>query len=354
MKSHFDFGARPYVVIWEATRACALACVHCRASAQALRDPNELDTSEAKALIDEIANFKPPVFVITGGDPLQRDDLFELITYAVEKDLRTSITPSVTPRLTADAISSLGAAGVARIALSLDGSCATVHDDFRRVSGSFDDTLRASADARRSGIPLQINTTISRRNLHDLGGIMQLVAELDIALWSVFFLVPTGRGETEQMLDAAECEEVFAQLHALSKVSRFGIKTTEAMHYRRYMLQNSQTLPPSASPSARAPRGINDGKGFVFISHVGDVYPSGFLPAPAGNVRRESLLAIYRDSPLFVSLRDTSLLRGKCGMCEFRNICGGSRARALAVYGDILAEDPACAYEPSRALPRIA
>jgi radical SAM protein len=346
-----SFDERPFIVIWEATQACELACVHCRASAQTSRHPLELDTAEAKELIDQIVEAAPPVFVITGGDPLKRPDLFELIDYAIAKGLRTAVTPSVTSLLDPSTIRRFKEAGVARMAVSLDGSNATVHDDFRGVPGSFHSTLRAIRHAQECGLPLQINTTYSRRNYDDLSGMIELVRELPIELWSVFFLVPTGRGEKEEMLNALQCERVFAELFALSKQVRFGIKTTEAMHYRRYVMQHeSHGFPASGADLVRngnrAPRGINDAKGFVFVSHLGSVFPSGFLPLAAGNVRTERLLTIYRESTLFQALRDSSLLEGKCGACEYRNICGGSRARAYAMTGDVFASDWSCIYVP--------
>lgn len=351
MKPNLD--DRPFIVIWETTQACEMACVHCRASARPLRDPRELTTEEAKRLIDEIAVIAPPVFVITGGDPLQRPDLFQLIEYAVTAGLHVAVTPSVTSLLTHDTMKRFKDAGVSRIALSLDGSNPSTHDTFRGIRGSFDATLQAIHCARATDLPLQINTTYTQRNYRDLDAMINLVQLLDIVLWSVFFLVPTGRGEQEQMLSPIQCERIFGKLYELSRHVNFGIKTTEAMHYRRYVLQQDGLgFPASAADlvrnGSRAPRGINDAKGFVFVSHIGEVYPSGFLPTPAGNIRQQSLLDIYRDSEVFRMLRDSNLLKGKCGACEYKNICGGSRARAFALYGDALAEDPSCIYVPKK------
>jgi len=353
-----NFDERPYLVIWEVTQACDLACVHCRASAQPARNPFELSTEEGKRLIDQVAEMKVPVFVLTGGDPIKRPDLFELIEYCSEVGVRVSLTPSATPLLTREIIGRLKTAGLARLAVSLDGSNAEVHDAFRGMSGSFARTMEAIDWANEVGLPVQINTTFSRRNIDDFEAIAALLEQKKIALWSVFFLVPTGRGKLDDLVPADEFEALFAELHKLSLRAKFHIKTTEAQHYRRYVLQQQTAMRrqgKAASESriekvddtiGRAPRGLNDGKGFVFISHVGEVFPSGFLPFAGGNVRRESLSTIYRESPVFQQLRDANQLGGKCGACEFRQICGGSRARAYAMSGDPLAEEPCCSYIP--------
>jgi radical SAM protein len=352
-----DYNERPYVAIWEVSQACDLACVHCRASAKPLRHPLELSTPEAERLIDQIAEMEVPVFVLTGGDPLKRPDIYRLVEYATLRGVRTSLTPSATPLLTRDALVALQERGLARLAISLDGSRAAIHDAFRGVAGSFDHTLKAIRWAHELKLPLQINTTVSRRNLADFEEISRLVEVFDIVLWSLFFLVPTGRGHAYDLISGEEFEEVFAKLYEVSRRAKFDIKTTEAQHYRRYVAQRRAAerrrgrRQPLAARGAgdgigRAPRGINDGKGFVFVSHLGEVYPSGFLPLPAGNIRRERLADIYRDSSLFVDLRDSSKLEGKCGVCEFRQICGGSRARAFALTGNPFAEEPCCVYQP--------
>ncbi len=360
MELKLDFNERPFIVIWETTQACDLACVHCRACAQPVRSALELSTVEAKRLIDEVAALKAPVFVLTGGDPLKRPDVFELVEYASSHGVRISLTPSATPLLTKDAIVRLKACGLARLAISLDGPTAEVHDAFRRVPGSYDWTLQAVRWAREIGLPVQINTTITRRNLQHLDTMIALMEQLDIVLWSVFFLVPTGRGATSDLISAEEFERVFEKLYETSQRVKFDIKSTEAQHYRRFLLQrrteekrngNTSPLPPMLGTDTpdgigRAPRGINDGKGFVFISHLGEVFPSGFLPISAGNVRKESLTELYRRSPLFVSLRDSANLKGKCGVCEFREVCGGSRARAYALTGDPFTEEPCCTWQP--------
>jgi radical SAM protein len=351
-----DFNEHPFIAIWEVTQACDLACVHCRASAQPNRHPLELSTDEGKELIDQIAALKVPVFVLTGGDPIKRPDLFELIDHARKVGVRVSLTPSATPLLTKEIVVRLKEAGLARLAVSTDGATAETHDAFRGMSGSFARTLDAVRWANEIGLPVQINTTFSRRNIGEIDSIVALMESLRITLWSVFFLVPTGRGKLNDLLNADEFEQVFEKVYSLAKTASFDIKTTEAQHYRRYVLQQMVAerragISPATQEKAtdvigRAPRGLNDGKGFVFISHTGEVFPSGFLPLAAGNIRRQELAVIYRDSPLFEGLRDTSNLEGKCGACEFKEICGGSRSRAYALTGNPHAEEPCCSYIP--------
>lgn len=352
-----DFNERPFIAIWEVTQACDLACVHCRASAQPDRHPLELSTEEGKHLIDEIAALKVPVFVLTGGDPIKRPDLFELIAHARSAGVRVSLTPSATPLLTRNVITRLKEAGLSRLAVSMDGASALTHDAFRGMSGSFARTLDAVQWANEIGLPVQINTTFSRRNIAEIDDIVSLMQKLRITLWSVFFLVPTGRGKLNDLLNANEFEQVFTKIYSLSRRAGFDIKTTEAQHYRRFILQQRvaerkagtvmrETPEKIVDAIGRAPRGLNDGKGFVFISHTGEVFPSGFMPLSGGNIRQQELAVIYRQSPLFRSLRDTSRLEGKCGSCEFKEICGGSRSRAYALTGNPNAEEPCCAYVP--------
>jgi radical SAM protein len=352
-----DFNERPFIAIWEVTQACDLACVHCRASAQPDRHPMELSTDEGKHLIDQVAALKVPVFVLTGGDPIKRPDLFELIDHARSVGVRVSLTPSATPLLTKEIVVRLKETGIARLAVSMDGASAETHDAFRGMKGSFARTLDAVRWANEIGLPVQINTTFSRRNIAEIDAIVALMESLSITLWSVFFLVPTGRGKLDELLNADEFEQIFAKIYSLSKTASFDIKTTEAQHYRRVLLQQrvaerkagaeiSATQDKATDAIGRAPRGLNDGKGFVFISHTGEVFPSGFMPMSAGNIRQQGLSGLYRESALFRSLRDTSNLEGKCGLCEFKEICGGSRARAFALTGNPNAEEPCCSYIP--------
>jgi radical SAM protein with 4Fe4S-binding SPASM domain len=263
--------------------------------------------------------------------------------------VRTSLTPSTTPLLVRKAIFDLKASGLMRLALSLDGSTAELHDGFRGVAGSYQRTLDAVEWCHEAGLPVQINTTVSQRNFADINNMIELLKSLRVFLWSVFFLVPTGRAQQRDLLSPEKHEQVFAKLYSTSKRVKFHIKTTEGQHYRRYVLQQKAKEPNSRSEDnliATAPNGVNDGKGFAFVSHVGEVYPSGFLPVSAGNVLWEPLADIYQCSSLFRALRDSSQLKGKCGGCDFKDLCGGSRARAYAVTGDPLAEEPCCAYMP--------
>jgi radical SAM protein len=347
-----SFDDAPFLVIWEVTQACDLACVHCRASAQPARNPEELSTEEGLALLDEIREFGDPLMVFTGGDPLKRSDIFDLLGYSASLGLRTTITPSATPLLTHEAIDAFQQAGVARMAVSLDGPDAEFHDGFRGVEGSFARTLEALRYARGIGLETQINTTVTIRNVHRLTEVAELVKECGAKLWSVFFLVATGRASRELDLTAERYEEVFADLYELSRRCGFDIKTTEAQHYRRYAAQQRKASGqggPSASSRGSIARqaGINDGKGLLFISHTGEVCPSGFLPLAAGNFRFQRIGEVYRESALFRVLRDTDQLEGKCGICQYRNLCGGSRARAFALTGNYLAEDPNCVFQPA-------
>jgi AdoMet-dependent heme synthase len=348
MKNDFDLNQTPLVVIWEVTRACDLACFHCRASAQPQRHSLELSTVEGKKLIDDIVALDPPIFVFTGGDPLKRPDLYELVEYAAEKGLHPAMTPSATPLLNRDSLLSLKQAGLRRLALSLDGATPALHDSVRGVTGSFARTLDAMYKANAIGLPVQINTTVSRRNIAELENILSVIRNFRIVMWSLFFVVPTGRAEATDLPSPEEFESAFARIYQLAQNVPFKVKTTEAQHYRRYLLQQRRRKNPGESPDQGVPGilPVNEGKGFLFISHTGEVQPSGFLPLSAGNVRSTSVGDIYRHSELFQQLRNTDNLRGKCGDCEFQGICGGSRARAYALTGDAFAEDPSCAYVP--------
>ncbi|ELY96416.1 TIGR04053 family radical SAM/SPASM domain-containing protein [Natrialba taiwanensis] len=343
-----DTSRRPFVLIWEVTQACELACKHCRAEATPCRHPDELTTEEGKRLLDDARRFgSGQLVVLSGGDPLYRTDTLELVEYGVEKGLRMTMTPSGTASLTEAHIRTLAETGLRRIALSIDGGSAVSHDGFRNERGSFERTLAAAQAARRADLPLQINTTVCAETVDQLPAVRDLVSELDAVLWSVFFLVPIGRGRVLDPLSPARAERVMEWLVDVASASSFGVKTTEAPHYRRVALQRrrSATAEPSADGIGRR-TGITAGDGFAFVSHTGDIYPSGFLPAAAGNVRNESLVEVYRRGDRFQRLRDPDALTGKCGSCEFRHVCGGSRSRAFAYTGDALASDPLCAYVP--------
>jgi AdoMet-dependent heme synthase len=376
MMPSIDFALAPFLVIWETTQACDLACVHCRASAQPLRHPNELTTAEGFKLLAETAGMGTPVFILSGGDPAKRPDLLDLVREGKRLGLRMGTIPAATPTLTSALVRDLKEAGLDQMALSLDYPRADLHDGFRGVPGAFDKTLAAAEWAHQYGLPLQINTTLWAGSAAYLSEMAELVERLEAVFWEVFFLVPVGRGELLDGIEAHHCEELFAILYEVQKKARFILKVTEAPHYRRYVAQREaagqSARPAQAERPSRprgmvsmpemlrrsegpghtigfAPHGVNAGNGFVFVSHVGEVYPSGFLPLAAGNVRSQGLAKIYRESELFRRLRDPDALRGRCHQCEYRTICGGSRSRAYALTGDYRATDPWCEYQPARA-----
>ena len=360
-----DFNDVPFIVIWELTRACDLHCLHCRAEAQTERHPYELSTEEGKALIDDIADMEYPMLVFTGGDPLMREDVFELAEYAVKKNVRVSMTPSATPNVTKEAMQKAKDVGLSRWAFSLDGHNKDIHDHFRGTSGSFDITMKAINYLNELEMPLQINTVISNYNIDYLEEMKEMVMKLNCVLWSVFFLVPTGRGKNEDMITPVQHEQVFRWLNKIKDEVPFDIKTTAAQHYRRVVIQDQmrknkadkemqiryldaldQGKTGTIDGLGRAPKGVNDGNGFVFISHIGHVYPSGLLPVNCGNVRVDKLSNIYRQSPILQNLRNPDKYNGKCGVCEFRHVCGGSRSRAYAATGDYMESEPYCVYIP--------
>ena len=373
---HFDVHDRPFIVIWEVTRACALACAHCRADAITRRDPRELSTEDGFALLDDLAALGAPrpIVVLTGGDPFERPDLAELVRHGSSAGLAMALSPSVAPRLTAEVLTLLRTAGASAVSLSLDGATAATHDAFRGFDGVFASTMRAAADVHDAGLRLQINSTVTRANAHELPALLDTVIELGAGLWSVLFLVPTGRGQLLEPLEADEVEDVLMWLASVA--DRVPIKTTEAPHFRRVVMQRKDAgdqdppgyvpgplgvglraaTPPPPAPTndggtgtgrVRPPLDVNAGRGFAFIDHIGEVYPSGFLPLSAGSIRSQPFTEIYRSSPLLRSLRDPEQLQGRCGRCEYRSVCGGSRSHAFAVTGDPLAEDPTCAYQPA-------
>jgi radical SAM protein len=344
-----DTSEQPFVLVWEVTQACDLACKHCRAEAQPKRHPDELTTGEGKRLLDEARQFGDgQLVVLSGGDPLYRDDIVDLVEYGVDQGLQMTLTPSGTASLTSARIRALDDAGLRRLALSIDGGAADAHDTFRKEVGGFEHTVSAAHAARRAGIPLQINTTVCAETVDELPAIRDLVADLGAVLWSVFFLVPVGRGRVLEPISPERAERVMEWLVSVSSKTSFGVKTTEAPQYRRIALQQQSATRSGESPPDGIGRrtGITAGDGFAFVSHTGDVYPSGFLPVAAGNVRKTDLVDIYRESELFERLRDPDALLGKCGACEYRHVCGGSRSRAYVYTDDPLASDPLCEYVP--------
>ncbi len=364
-----DFAQRPMLVFWEVTRACLLACRHCRASATAQGLPGELSAEEGRALVDQVAGFgRPyPILVLTGGDCLLRPDIFELVQYAVELGVPVCLSPSVTPLLTPEAIERIASSGVKAVSLSLDGACAATHDGVRGIPGHFDETIPAIRALVDAGLHVQINTTVMSSNVDELADIAAIVKETGTQMWEVFFLVHVGRGEAEGALTAEQHEDV---CHVLYDASHHGfvVRTVEAPFFRRVVAsrRDGGAAPASelylrlssritelmgegvARPSAHT-AATRDGKGIIFVAHDGEVYPAGFLPLGLGSVRERPLVDIYRDDPILRRIRAAEF-SGRCGRCEFADLCGGSRARAFASSGDPLAEDPACVYEPAALL----
>jgi AdoMet-dependent heme synthase len=363
----------PLLVFWESTRACRLACRHCRAEAIERPLPDELTTGEALAMIEQVAGFaeRPPVLVVTGGDFLMRADVMELLAFARSLGMPVAVAPSVTPLLTGEVVDRLRQLGVKAVSISLDGATPATHDGIRGIEGHLAQTVDALRLLTREGFAVQVNTTVMRDNVDELADVAALLIGLGIPSWEVFFLVRTGRGTRVAELAPAENEHV---AHFLYDASTYGlrVRTVEGPFFRR--VATLRRVPPAGGDAAEAPplgglyrhleqrlrhlagpprgparaqtAGTRDGKGVVFISYRGDVYPSGFLPLAIGNVRSGSILDIYRHDPLLRRIRAGDF-SGRCGRCEYRELCGGSRARAFAALGDPLGEDPACAYQPN-------
>ena len=332
------------------TRACGWKTVSSRPAKRAPREANHFSTAEAFHLIEDVAAMHVPLLALTGGDPLTRPDLFPIVEFASCRSVRTSLTLLPTPNLEAGIIAELKACGLMRVGFWLHGSTPALNDSYWGVTGLHRRTLDIIGTCHEVQLPVQVNTIVSRRNLQDLHSMIDLLTRLDVALWNVVFFVPASRDEAGLMLSADEHEEVFAKLYAASRHVHFQIKTTEGQHYLRYILQQrvreSRGRLTEAEAITCTPKVVNDGKGLVFINYRGEAYPSRFLPLSGGDVTRQSLSEVYSESPLFVSLRDSSRLKGKCGRCPARNVCGGSRARAYAMTGDLFASDPCCAFEP--------
>jgi AdoMet-dependent heme synthase len=370
-----EYDRRPLLLFWEMTRACPLACAHCRATAQCMPAPGELSTEEGARFLEDVAGFgsPSPILVMTGGDPLSRGDLFERLEQARAQGTRVALAPAVSAALDAPTMRRLHDAGVRAISISLDGATAATHEGIRNVPGHFQrtrDTLQALVDA---GFMVQVNTTVMRRNVEELADVAALLKELGVHVWEVFYLVHVGRGRSVEELSAAECEDV---AHVLYEAARYGfiVRTVEAPFFRRVVMWRAD-LPdgvdvrsrfglgplyarlsdslrarlgePSARPKATS-AGTRDGNGILFVAHDGGICPAGFLPVSLGNVRRDNVVEVYRTHPTLVAIRQARFL-GRCGSCEYRAMCGGSRSRAYAAFGDALAEDRACAYVPGSA-----
>ncbi len=355
--SHFhdvprDYARTPMNVYWEMTQSCALACRHCRAEAISTAHPLELNFDESVAFLRQIPEFGAPLpqLILTGGDPLARTDLFELIDEARKLGISISITPAATPALTREVLVRLKEHGVDGLGLSLDGATADRHDSIRGVTGTFDRTIQAVHWAQELKMPVQINTLISDETEFDLPDIFELLKPFGIARWSLFFLIAVGRGKVLEPLSPEDAEKLMTWIHIISRKAPFVIATTEAPSYRRVALQRRREMGMSGEEIRRtgATRsyGIRDGHGVMFVSHTGDICPAGFLPLPVGNVRQHNIVEMYRDSPLFRQLHDPSQFEDRCGACDFRTLCGGSRARAFAATGNPLASDPLCSFKP--------
>ncbi|HEX9076082.1 MAG TPA: TIGR04053 family radical SAM/SPASM domain-containing protein [Anaerolineae bacterium] len=349
-----DYAENPMLVYWEMTQACGLACRHCRAEAMPNPHPLQLNHAESRQLLNQIVEFGEPLphLILTGGDPLQRDDLYEILDEAHALGLDVSVTPSATQNLTRDILSKLQQHGSQSLGLSLDGSCAERHDAVRGIPGCFDYTVRAAQLAAEFDMPVQVNTLVAEETADDLAATYELLKTLKVMRWSLFFLIAVGRGKVLQPVSPERGEEIMNWIYDLAKVAPFAIKTTEAPSYRRIALDRMRTEGMASEQIQRTSVyhgfGIRDGHGIVFVSNTGDIYPAGFLPLMVGNVRKDHLADIYRNAPVFRSLHNPNEFKGKCGHCEHRIICGGSRSRAFAFTGDPLESDPFCPYQPAR------
>ena len=368
-----DFSVAPVFVCWETTKACLLACRHCRARAIRRGLPGELSHEEGIQLIDQLTEFGQPypALLLTGGDPLMRDDFFDLIEYAKRKGIYVAVAASVTPKLTKEAISKMKEMGVDIMSLSLDGATPETHDKLRGVNGTWLETIHDLQVAKEAGLRAQINTTVMRSNVGELADIFHIAKENGTVAWEVFFLIRTGRGASLENLDASECEEV---MNFLFDAAHYGVpvRTAEGPHFRRVRAERESGRPsPSGELYCRLASRLRelegeatcraslkstatrDGRGIVFVAYNGGVYPSGFLPLSAGRVPFDNLTSIYRTNRLFTTLRDSTNLKGRCGICGYKDLCGGSRSRAFAEFGDPLQEDPACAYAPQVVAPAM-
>lgn len=348
-----NFSESPMLVYWEMTQACSLACRHCRAEAALFRHPQELNYEESRNLLRQIAAFGDPLphLILTGGDPLMREDLYDLVDEANALGLSVSITPAATQNLTRGVIARLKAHGIQSLGLSLDGSTPERHEAVRGVKGCFDWTMNAARIAAQLEIPVQINTLVSEETADDLPAIYSLLRTIQVMRWSLFFLIGVGRGRVLQEVSPARGEDVMNWAYDLAREAPFAVKTTEAPSYRRIALNRMRQEGLTADQIKRSTVyhgfGIRDGHGVVFVSNTGDIYPAGFLPLTVGSIRTQTLIETYRDSPVFQGLHEPNQFKGKCGRCGYRVICGGSRARAFAYSGDPLESDPFCPYEPT-------
>lgn len=339
------------LVAWEVTRSCNLACIHCRAAAQNRPYPGELATEECFRFLDDIAGFARPIVILTGGEPLLRPDIFDIAAHGTRLGLRMTMAPNGT-LVNPENARRMVEAGIQRISISLDGATAASHDAFRGMPGAFDGAIQGIRCARESGLPFQVNTTITAQNLHELPAIQELVVSLGAVAHHIFLLVPTGRGKNleEQVINARQYEETLHWFYEQRERVPLQLKATCAPHYYRILRQRAreegrpvdmQTFGLDAMT-----RGCLAGTGFCFLSHMGTVQPCGYLELDCGNIRRRPFRDIWENSEVFQRLRDFRNYEGKCGRCEYIRVCGGCRARAYEATGNYLAEEPLCLYEP--------
>jgi len=353
----------PRMVFWELTNACNLKCVHCRAYPVEETSPDDLSTEEARRLIDQIASFPStalrtgakPAIVLSGGEPLVRPDCLEIARYGASKGLRMLLATNGT-LLTAEKAREIVDAGIQRISVSIDGATAASHDEFRRVPGAFEAAWRGIENARAASLSFQINTTVSKHNIDEIPDILDLAVKRGAVALHLFLLVPTGCGKEiadEEMIDPEEYERILGWFYEQSKSVPIGLKATCAPHYFRIARQRAEAegveLPARSNGPEGMTKGCLAGSAVCFVSHCGEVFPCGYLPVSAGNVREQDFKEIWENAEVFRVLRDEDNLQGKCGCCEYRRICMGCRARAYACTGNYLAPEPYCVYEPRRA-----
>lgn len=367
-KATLDLDQRPILVFWETTKACDLACRHCRASAISRPLEGELATADAARFVDSLAGFgmPRPVLIATGGDVLLRHDLDAMLDRARALKLPVGLAPSVTPLLTRDRVVGLRRRGVQIASISLDGATPATHDGVRGVRGHFGKTIAALRVLRGGGLTVQVNTVVMRDTVNELPAVARIVKESGASIWEVFFLVRLGRGRALRELTPAENEDV---CHFLVDASQYGfvVRTVEAPFFRRVVARRKEVpidesefgplyeqltaalrkeLGEPTTASRAHTKGTRDGRGILFVGHDGEIYPSGFLPVSLGNVRSHDIVRVYREHPLLRRIRAADF-GGRCGECVYREMCGGSRARAFASVADPLAEDPGCAYQPT-------
>ena len=339
------------MIAWEVTRSCNLNCIHCRAAAERGPYPGELGTEEALRLIDEIVSFSQPVVILTGGEPLLRPDIYDLARYGTQQGLRMVMAPNGT-LLDAEKAARLKASGIQRVSISLDGAAAETHDRFRQVEGAFTGALRGIQFLKEAGLEFQINTTVTQRNFQELPEILDLAVKLGAVAHHIFLLVPIGRGKEMkgEAIGGKEYEKILHWFYDQRGKAPLQLKATCAPHYYRILRQRAREEGKKVIPQTHGldamTRGCLGGIGFLFISHVGDVQPCGYLEAFSGDVKRQRLRDIWESSPVFRQLRDFSAYRGRCGRCEYMRVCGGCRARAYERSGDFMAEEPLCIYQP--------